>query len=78
MYCVCTIVVCGSISDSTANLENLMSYSNKNPAWHRMHQSQHDARIQWEAQRASELRQDNPSLTRSEALRQASREWGKR
>lgn len=48
-----------------------MSYSNKNPAWHRLQQSRHDQRIQDEARIANQLQQQVPGLTRSEALRKA-------
>jgi hypothetical protein len=52
-----------------------VSYSDKNPAWNRMHKTRHDARIQWEAQRASELQQTG--MSRDAALRQAANEYEK-
>lgn len=55
-----------------------MSYSDKNPAFDRLHKGHHDARIQWEAERANELTRDNPQMSRSEALGQAAREFAAR
>lgn len=52
-----------------------MSYSDKNPAFDRMHKTAHDARIQWEAERAAELQAQNPSMSRSDALKQAAKEF---
>ena len=51
-----------------------MSYSVKNPAWDRMHKTRHDGRIQEEARRANEIQAANPGMSRSAALRQATRE----
>jgi hypothetical protein len=58
--------------------EEIMSYSDKNPAFDRMHKTAHDARIQWEAQRAAELIQQNPSMSRDEALKRAAAEYSQR
>lgn len=46
----------------------------RNPAWERMQAARVDAQIQAEAARANELQAQNPTLSRSDALKQASSE----
>ncbi len=50
-----------------------MTYSNKNPAWGRLNASRHDDRIQEEARLAAQYMEQEPALSRSEALRLAAR-----
>lgn len=50
-----------------------MNYSIKNPAYGRMMTQAYDARVNDEARLANELQRSFPGMTRTEALREASR-----
>lgn len=50
-----------------------MSYSDKNPAWDRMHKQRNDQRIQDEARIANAIQQQEPGVSRDEALRRAAK-----
>lgn len=55
-----------------------MSWSKRNPTWHRMHQRRYDEQIQAEARAAAEYQRQVPGLSRSDALRLAARSVARR